>query len=64
MLLFVVSMLLCASLIGCGKQKVEEITSNTILPLPSTIDMDNLDNCTLAISLEEGGAYVDEGNSI
>ena len=59
-LLFVVGMLLCTSLIGCGKQKEEETTSNTILPLPSTIDMDNLDNCTLAISLEEGGAYVDD----
>ena len=53
-------MLLCTSLIGCGKQKEEEHTSNTILPLPSAIDMDNLDNCTLAISLEEGGAYVDD----
>ena len=33
---------------------------NTIAPLPSDIDINNLDNCTVAISLEKGGAYVDD----
>ena len=31
-----------------------------VTPLPVTIDMNDLTNCTLAISLEEGGAYVDD----
>lgn len=31
-----------------------------IAPLPVTIDMEQLDNCTVAISLEEGDAYVDD----
>ena len=30
-----------------------------VSPLPTYIDMDNLDNCTLAVSLEQGDAYVD-----
>ena len=33
-----------------------------ILPLPETIDINALDNCTVAVSLEKGDAYVnDEG---
>lgn len=31
-----------------------------VSPLPASIDMDALDNCTVAVSLEEGGAYVDD----
>ena len=31
-----------------------------ISPLPTTIDMNALDNCTLAVSFEEGDAYVDD----
>ena len=67
-LLFVCSVLLCTSLIGCGAQKAEENNNtdsgtesyNTISPLPSSIDINNLDNCTLPVSLEEGDAYVDD----
>ena len=33
---------------------------NTILPLPGSIDINNLDNCTVAVSLEQGDAYVDD----
>ena len=36
-----------------------ELTAD-IMPLPSTIDMTALDNCTLAVSFEEGDAYVDD----
>ena len=39
-----------------------EETGKVIKPLPETLDVNNLDNCTVAVSLEEGGAYVnDEG---
>lgn len=37
-----------------------EIVSNVVVPLPTTIDMNQLDNCTVAVSLEEGDAYVDD----
>jgi len=35
-------------------------TVNTVSPLPTTIDLNALDNCTLAVSFEEGDAYVDD----
>ena len=35
-------------------------TNDAISPLPTYIDMNNLDNCTLAVSLEYGDAYVDD----
>lgn len=35
-------------------------TNNIISPLPATIDINNLDNCTVAVSLEQGDAYVDD----
>ena len=38
----------------------EEAAGATISPLPTTIDMNALDNCTLAVSFEEGDAYVDD----
>lgn len=43
-------------------EAVEEGTEivNKILPLPNDIDINNLDNCTVAISLEQGDAYVDD----
>ena len=43
------------------KEAAEEIVEPTVIsPLPSTIDMTALDNCTLAVSFEEGDAYVDD----
>ena len=59
-LLVVCSIMLGVALIGCGSQKEEEVSGNTIKPLPATVDMNNLDNCTVAVSLEEGDAYVDD----
>ena len=90
-LLVVCSIILCASMIGCGATKEKENNSveskteessieteteenstesetevdgtevyNTILPLPGSIDINNLDNCTVAVSLEQGDAYVDD----
>ena len=72
MLLVVCSIILCTSMIGCGATKEKENSTesetvvdetevnNTILPLPVSVDVNNLDNCTLAVSLEQGDAYVDD----
>ena len=59
---------LALSLAGCGAAKPEQEVveeqvveqTQTISPLPVTIDMNQLDNCTLAVSFEEGDAYVDD----
>ena len=47
------------------KEEVKEETetakeTKVISPLPTTIDMNALDSCTLAVSFEKGDAYVDE----
>ncbi len=73
MLLVVCSVILCASMLGCGATKEKENNriesetevdetqvNNTILPLPVSVDINNIDNCTLAVSLEQGDAYVDD----
>lgn len=41
---------------------VENVAENnkTVSPLPVTIDINNLDNCTVQVSLEQGDAYVDD----
>lgn len=39
-------------------------SAKVINPLPETLDIENLDNCTVAVSLEEGGAYVDENGKM
>ena len=43
-------------------ETTEEKVENAIVisPLPTYIDMSALDNCTLAVSFEEGDAYVDD----
>ena len=45
---------------------IEDVTeTNTIIsPLPVTIDINKLDNCTVAISLEQGDAYVDDTGAV
>ena len=40
-------------------EEAEASDGAKISPLPTTIDMNALDNCTLAVSFEEGDAYVD-----
>lgn len=42
------------------EETAETAEAATISPLPSTVDMEALDNCTLAVSFEEGDAYVDD----
>lgn len=59
---------LALSLAGCGNVKPEqEVTEEQVIeqnkiisPLPVTIDLNQLDNCTVAVSFEEGDAYVDD----
>ena len=49
-------------------ETAEEVTNETentetaavISPLPTTIDINALDNCTIAVSFEKGDAYVDD----
>ena len=41
-------------------EEVEEAEGAKISPLPVTIDMNALDSCTLAVSFENGAAYVDD----
>ena len=41
-------------------EEAEATEGTKIVPLPTTIDMNALDNCTLAVSFEEGDAYVDD----
>lgn len=36
------------------------VETTRIMPLASTIDMENLNDCTVAVSLNEGDAYVDD----
>ena len=36
------------------------IEGTKIMPLPATIDMNDLNNCTLSVSFEKGDAYVDD----
>ena len=42
------------------EENIEPQEGKTISPLPVTIDMNQLDNCTVAVSFEEGDAYVDD----
>ncbi len=42
------------------EENTEPQEGKTISPLPVTIDMNQLDNCTVAVSFEEGDAYVDD----
>ena len=50
---------------GCKPQtENNEKNANAIYPLPETLDVNALDNCTAPISLEKGDAYVDENGKM
>ena len=55
-------------LAGCGTQtenKNEENNTKVIRPLPETLDINALDNCTVAVSLEKGDAKLsDDGKMV
>lgn len=67
-LLTVLTLTLCfAMLAGCAESEpaetnepVQAESGSVISPLPETISIDNLDNCTVFVSLEEGDAFVDD----
>ena len=67
----IIVLTLALSLVGCNTVKPEqEVTEEQVIeqpqegkiisPLPVTIDMEQLDNCTVAVSFKEGDAYVDD----
>lgn len=41
-------------------EQSDEITGDIISPLPETLDINNLDDCMVSVSLEKGDAYVDD----
>ena len=50
---------------GCNSQTgKEENNVKVINPLPETLDVNALDNCTVAVSLEKGDAYVDDNGKM
>ena len=49
--------LMLAVFAACTTEKEEQ---NVIHPLPETLDINNLEDCTVSISLEKGNAYVDD----
>lgn len=50
---------------GCATTEKEQPKANAVYPLPETLDIKNLENCTVAVSLEKGGMYVDDsGNRV
>ena len=54
-------------LAGCGTKtetESKEPNANVISPLPETLDINALDNCTVAISLENGGVYVNDSGKM
>lgn len=53
---------ICILLTACAVFSGNEIESNgaKIIPLPSTINVNDLKDCTVAVSLNKGDAYVDD----
>ena len=46
------------------QNKKEEQSVNVIYPLPETLDINNLDNCSVSVSLEKGDAKVSENGKM
>ena len=54
-------------LAGCGTKtetESKEPNVNVISPLPETLDINAIDKCTVAVSLEKGGAYVNDSGKM
>ena len=62
----ILTLILSVGLIaGCNSQTgKEENNAKVIKPLPETLDVNALDNCTVAVSLEKGDAYVDDNGKM
>ena len=65
--IILVSILSIGVFAGCNTQtgnKNEENNKKVISPLPETLDIGALDSCTVAASLEKGGAFVDDNGKM
>ena len=63
-IIFALVLCLCA-FSGCkAPAENEELNTKVIYPLPETLDINALDNCTVAVSLENGDIYADESGKI
>ena len=62
----ILTLILSVGLIaGCNSQtEKEENNTKVINPLPETLDVNALDNCTVAVSLEKGDVYVDDNGKM
>ena len=62
----ILTLILSVGLIaGCNSQTgKEENNAKVINPLPETLDVNALDNCTVAVSLEKGDVYVDDNGKM
>lgn len=61
----ILTLILCFGLFsGCKTQTENGENANVIYPLPETLDIKNLDNCTVAATLEKGDAYVDDNGEL
>ncbi len=56
-------LLVVCLMVICGCQS-ETVNKNAISPLPETLDIENLKNCTVAVSLEQGDIFIDEDNKV
>ena len=65
----ILALILCLCMFAGCKSNTTDATSsatsqndaNVVYPLPETLDINNLDNCTVPVSFEKGGAYVGDG---
>ena len=61
-------LILCFSLLAGCKTQTEnnnaETNAKVVNPLPETIDVNKLDNCTVAVSLEKDDAFVDDNGKM
>jgi uncharacterized protein YcfL len=62
----ILTLILSVGLIaGCNSQTGKEANNAKVIsPLPETLDVNALDNCTVAVSLEKGNAYVDDSGKM
>ena len=59
--IILVAIISAGALAGCT---AKDETAAVINPIPETLDITALDNCTVAVSLEKGDAYVDDSGKM
>ena len=69
----ILASLLCLSLFaGCDKEAADANSSatqkegegNVIFPVDETLDIENLENCTVAVAINEGGVVADDNGKM